>query len=424
MLPGRKGCSVTAAGLVIVLLFTSLTSLPLMAALLIDGKPDTAPRAPGKISSRIVKSNRAVSAGNTPLVVVAIDAGHGGQDPGAIGKNGLREKNLTLNIARQLYTLLKRDPLFKPVLTRHGDYFISVAARSDIARQQGATVLVSIHADAAPNVRAAGVSVWVLSNHRANNEMGNWLERHEKQSELLGGVGQMLASTSADPYLSQAVLDLQFGHSQRVGYEIALNVLSELRRVGTVHKLRPEHASLGVLRSPDIPSLLVETGFISNRSEERLLGTREHQDKLVRAIHKGLHKYFLVYPPQAAPGSNRRAQPPLSVASRLPLTAENSVAKSVVAKSVVAKSAVAKSAVAKSAVPSGILAQPGPVVHAGSMPRKLAAEKSTVVRKYHVKRGDTLSAIASRYGVSITAIQRINKIHSDRVEIGQTLAIP
>ena len=231
--------------------------------------------------------------------------------------------------------------------------------------------------------------------------------------------GQMLASTSADPYLSQAVLDLQFGHSQRVGYEIALNVLSELRRVGTVHKLRPEHASLGVLRSPDIPSLLVETGFISNRSEERLLGTREHQDKLVRAIHKGLHKYFLVYPPQAAPGSNRRAQPPLSVASRLPLTAENSVAKSAVAKSVVAKSAVAKSA-----VPSGILAQPGPVVHAGSMPRKLAAEKSTVVRKYHVKRGDTLSAIASRYGVSITAIQRINKIHSDRVEIGQTLAIP
>ncbi len=207
-------------------------------------------------------------------VIVAIDAGHGGQDPGAIGPSGLKEKNVTIAIARKLRALLNDDPMFKPVLTRDGDYFISVMGRSDVARKQNANLLVSIHADAAPNRNGAtGASVWVLSNRRANSEMANWLEQHEKQSELLGGAGDLLANSQSDPYLSQAVLDLQFGHSQRVGYDVAMNVLQQLQSVGALHKRRPEHASLGVLRSPDIPSLLVETGFISNSGEERLLGS-------------------------------------------------------------------------------------------------------------------------------------------------------
>ncbi|SUG68378.1 N-acetylmuramoyl-l-alanine amidase II [Salmonella enterica subsp. enterica] len=143
--------------------------------------------------------------------------------------------------------------MFKGVLTRDGDYFISVMGRSDVARKQNANFLVSIHADAAPNRDATGASVWVLSNRRANSEMANWLEQHEKQSELLGGAGDVLANSQSDPYLSQAVLDLQFGHSQRVGYDVATNVLSQLDGVGSLHKRRPEHASLGVLRSPGYP---------------------------------------------------------------------------------------------------------------------------------------------------------------------------
>ncbi|WP_247182395.1 N-acetylmuramoyl-L-alanine amidase AmiB [Klebsiella pneumoniae] len=234
-------------------------------------------------------------------VIIAIDAGHGGQDPGAIGPNGTKEKNVTIAIARKLRALLNADPQFKPVLTRDGDYFISVMGRSDVARKQNANFLVSIHADAAPNRDATGASVWVLSNRRANSEMAGWLEQHEKQSELLGGAGDVLANSQADPYLSQAVLDLQFGHSQRVGYDVAINVLSQLQRIGNLHKRRPEHASLGVLRSPDIPSILVETGFISNNGEERLLGSDDYQEQIAEAIYNGLRNYFMQHPLQSAP---------------------------------------------------------------------------------------------------------------------------
>ncbi|MFK3706130.1 N-acetylmuramoyl-L-alanine amidase AmiB [Klebsiella sp. NPDC088457] len=234
-------------------------------------------------------------------VIIAIDAGHGGQDPGAIGQNGTKEKNVTIAIARKLRALLSADPMFRPVMTRDGDYFISVMGRSDVARKQNANFLVSIHADAAPNREATGASVWVLSNRRANSEMAGWLEQHEKQSELLGGAGDVLANSQSDPYLSQAVLDLQFGHSQRVGYDVATNVLSQLQRVGDLHKRRPEHASLGVLRSPDIPSILVETGFISNTGEERLLGSDNYQQQVAEAIYNGLRNYFMQHPLQSAP---------------------------------------------------------------------------------------------------------------------------
>ncbi|MCO5782477.1 N-acetylmuramoyl-L-alanine amidase AmiB [Citrobacter meridianamericanus] len=234
-------------------------------------------------------------------VVIAIDAGHGGQDPGAIGPGGTREKNVTIAVARKLRSLLNDDPMFKGVLTRDGDYFISVMGRSDVARKQNANFLVSIHADAAPNRDATGASVWVLSNRRANSEMAGWLEQHEKQSELLGGAGDVLANSQSDPYLSQAVLDLQFGHSQRVGYDVATSMIGQLERIGSMHKRRPEHASLGVLRSPDIPSVLVETGFISNNSEERLLASDDYQQQLAEAIYKGLRNYFQAHPMQTGP---------------------------------------------------------------------------------------------------------------------------
>ncbi|WP_337231953.1 N-acetylmuramoyl-L-alanine amidase AmiB [Citrobacter portucalensis] len=254
------------------------------------------------------------STSNGDKVVIAIDAGHGGQDPGAIGPGGTREKNVTIAVARKLRSLFNDDPMFKGVLTRDGDYFISVMGRSDVARKQNANFLVSIHADAAPNRDATGASVWVLSNRRANSEMAGWLEQHEKQSELLGGAGDVLANSQSDPYLSQAVLDLQFGHSQRVGYDVATSMIGQLERIGSMHKRRPEHASLGVLRSPDIPSVLVETGFISNNSEERLLASDDYQQQLAEAIYKGLRNYFQAHPmqtgPQGAPAQTASAISP------------------------------------------------------------------------------------------------------------------
>ncbi|EPA7487823.1 N-acetylmuramoyl-L-alanine amidase AmiB [Yersinia enterocolitica] len=420
-------------------------------------------------TSRPIKTS---SASNSSRVVVAIDAGHGGQDPGAIGQNGLKEKNVTIAIARRLEALLNSDPMFKPVLTRNGDYFISVMGRSDVARKQGANVLVSVHADAAPNRSATGASVWVLSNRRANSEMGNWLEQHEKQSELLGGAGDVLANTASDPYLSQAVLDLQFGHSQRVGYDVATKVLNELQRVGDIHKRRPEHASLGVLRSPDIPSLLVETGFISNSTEERLLGSSAYQEKIAQAIYKGLRSYFLAHPLQADPkvenrplietaavdSSSQRSgvSQPEPVVSNISSNAQGgrvSATKPVVAGAVTKnRSQIHK--VQRGETLSGIASQYGVsmavlrqnntlkndvvwmgqrlkipasgVTVAAAAPKAVAKAKPSKSQpvKHQVKRGDTLSAIAARYGVSMSEIERANKIKSGNVQLGQTLTIP
>lgn len=389
----------------------------------------------------------AVSSGNEVVIpgqrtrsvneamIVAIDAGHGGQDPGAIGARGLKEKNVTIAIARKLKALLNADPMFKGVMTRDGDYFISVMGRSDVARKQNANLLVSIHADAAPNRSASGASVWVLSNRRANSEMAGWLEQHEKQSELLGGAGDLLANSQADPYLSQAVLDLQFGHSQRVGYDVAVKVIAQLQRVGSLHKRRPEHASLGVLRSPDIPSLLVETGFISNPSEERLLGSSAYQQKIAESIYKGLRNYFLAHPLQVIPKEENR---PLQSATAVDVQANPAPADTQYS------GAVKRHVVQRGETLSGIAAHYGvnmamlrsmntlkrDVVWVGQR-LKVPADASSQQdssrsrpTRHKVVRGDSLTAIAVHYGVSPKAIMQANSMKSQNVMLGQMLIIP
>lgn len=225
-------------------------------------------------------------------LVIAIDAGHGGKDPGAIGKNlGLQEKVVTLAVARELKSLLDADPNFKAVMTRNGDYFIQLPNRTEIARKAKANYLISIHADSSPSSdNLKGSSVWVLSNQRASDELGKWLEDREKQSELLGGAGSVLSNAN-ERYLNQTVLDLQFSHSQRAGYELGKSVLSKLANVSPLAKKNPQHASLSVLRSPDIPSILVETGFLSNPTEEQRLATSAYRKQVARAIYQGLVAY-------------------------------------------------------------------------------------------------------------------------------------
>lgn len=388
-------------------------------------------------------------------IVVAIDAGHGGQDPGAIGGNGLREKNVTLAIAKRLQNLMDADPIFQPVLTRTGDYFISVMGRSDVARKQQANLLISIHADAAPNRSATGSSVWVLSNRRANSEMAGWLEQHEKQSELLGGAGDVLANSGDDKYLSQAVLDLQFGHSQRVGYDVAVQVIRQMQSIGNLHKRRPEHASLGVLRSPDIPSLLVETGFISNAGEERLLGSAAYQEKIAQAIYKGVRNYFVTHPLQNGPKVENRPQRLVSAGSSNPVTEpQRVVSNNRTSNSSASAGATQIHVVKRGETLLGIANRYGTTmtklmqqnslkkegvwvgqklkVPAGSNVAATAAStaksktaSSKPKRVTHtVKRGDTLTKIAASYGVSMSKIQQVNKMKSGEVQIGQTLVIP
>ncbi|MFU9137019.1 N-acetylmuramoyl-L-alanine amidase AmiB [Erwinia tasmaniensis] len=385
-------------------------------------------------SNNVLRPGASTTATND-AVIVAIDAGHGGQDPGAIGAGGLKEKNVTIAIARKLKVLLNEDRMFKGVMTRDGDYFISVMGRSDVARKQNANVLVSIHADAAPNRSASGASVWVLSNRRANSEMAGWLEQHEKQSELLGGAGDLLANSQADPYLSQAVLDLQFGHSQRVGYDVAVKVIAQLQRVGSLHKRRPEHASLGVLRSPDIPSLLVETGFISNPSEERLLGSSAYQQKIAESIYKGLRNYFLAHPLQSVPKEENRPLQSAAAVNVQPIPAPvNTQYSGPTQRHVVKRGETLSGIAAQYGVSMATLRTLNTLkrdvvwvgqrlkVPAGSQLTRAARPKR--VMRHKVVRGDSLTAIAARYGVSPGTIMQANKMKSQNVMLGQTLTIP
>ncbi|WP_157990474.1 N-acetylmuramoyl-L-alanine amidase [Candidatus Erwinia haradaeae] len=231
-------------------------------------------------------------------IIVAIDAGHGGQDPGAVSKHGLKEKNITLIIARQLQVWLNSDPMFHGVMIRNGDHFISVAERSLIAYKKKANILISIHVDSAHNCRAYGASAWVLSNRRASRELVNRLRKKDGQLNAFRTKKNSLPEGSdTDRYVRQALLDLQFIYAQRVGYEIATKVLCQLRHVSALHKSKPAYASFGVLRSPYIPSLLIEIGFISNTRDERLLATYFYQKKISKSLYQGLHNYFLLHSP-------------------------------------------------------------------------------------------------------------------------------
>lgn len=230
-------------------------------------------------------------------VIVAIDAGHGGDDPGSIGPSGTYEKKVVLQIAKKVEAKINATPGMKAVMTRSGDYFVNLNKRSEIARNSKADLLISIHADAFTSPQPQGASVWVLSMRRANSEIGRWLEQKEKHSELLGGAGEIIQNTDNEQYLAMTLLDMSMDRSMAISHNIAGDVLSNLGRVTKLHKHQPEAASFAVLKSPDIPSILVETGFISNHKEERLLTQREHQNNIANAVHRGVVRYFENNPP-------------------------------------------------------------------------------------------------------------------------------
>lgn len=230
-------------------------------------------------------------------IVIAIDAGHGGEDPGSIGPSGFYEKNITLPVATQLARLINAQPGMKAKMVRTNDYYIHVNKRTEIARGQQADLLVSIHADAFTSPQPRGASVWVLSMRRATTEVGRMLEQTERHSELLGGVAEIIKDSVNERYLAQTVLDLSMNHSMITAHQVASEVLLELDRIAFLHKKEPQAASLGVLKAPDIPSILVEIGFISNPQEEKLLKSASHQSKLAQSLFTALKRHFEKSPP-------------------------------------------------------------------------------------------------------------------------------
>jgi N-acetylmuramoyl-L-alanine amidase len=229
-------------------------------------------------------------------LVIAIDAGHGGEDPGAIGKAGTREKNVTLAVARKLAEQINAEPGMRAVLTRTGDYFVPFRERIRRARVQQADLFVSVHADAFMDRSVRGSSVYVLSTRRASSEAARWLAERENAADLIGGVSLHDKSN----VLQSVLLDLSQNAAISASREAAARVLAELDHVGQLKKSDVQHASLIVLTSPDVPSMLVETAFISNPDEERKLRDPSHQERLAKAIHAGVRRYFYDNPP---PGS-------------------------------------------------------------------------------------------------------------------------
>lgn len=231
------------------------------------------------------------------MATIVIDPGHGGEDPGARGRHGSREKEITLTIAKRLKALVDAEPDMRAVLTRDGDFYVPLQVRVDKARRVKADLFVSVHADAFIRPNARGSSVFALSERRATSEAARWLAKKENEADLVGGVNIDVK----DKYLAQTLLDLSqtatIDHSLRLGNA----VLGELGQVNTLHKARVEQASFAVLKSPDVPSILVETAFISNPDEEKRLNDEDYQAQLAIAILAGIKRYLARHPPRPSP---------------------------------------------------------------------------------------------------------------------------
>ncbi len=225
-------------------------------------------------------------------IIVAIDAGHGGVDPGALGRSGTREKDVVLEIAKELEALVQREPGMRPVLIRSGDYFLTLRQRITKARDQKADIFISIHADAFNDPRARGASVYTLSDRGATTEAAKLLADRENASDLFGEV----TLSDKDDMLASVLLDLSQTATIEASVDVAERVLGGLKKVGKVHKRHVEQAGFTVLKSPDIPSILVETAFISNPSEEQNLRSKNHQQKLAVAMLDGVRSYFTANP--------------------------------------------------------------------------------------------------------------------------------
>jgi N-acetylmuramoyl-L-alanine amidase len=363
-----------------------------------DPKPIEAPKYSPSRSSRVATEQAAALLNGQRAVVVAIDAGHGGKDPGSHGPGGTLEKDVTLAVARDLAAEINRQPGMKAVLTRDSDFFIPLAERYRIARENNADLFVSIHADAFTSDDAKGSSVWVLSPRGKTSMAARWLADRENRADLIGGI----TLDDKDDGLAKVLLDLQQGWAMQASDMVAGNVLKALGMLGPTHRGYVERANFVVLRSPDVPSILVETAFISNPAEERRLRDPEHQKQLAEAVMGGLKNYFESTPP---PGTWFAAQAARRNGVELASSKPASVDKGPVTK----PASTRRITFASNAT---LVGNPTPPADAG-------------VRDLHrVGPGESLRSIARQYGISVGALKTANQLNTDTVHAGTMLAIP
>lgn len=309
--------------------------------------------------SRLEKASKPTvtqESGGKRDVIVVIDAGHGGEDPGAIGPRGTREKDVVLKMAKNLAALINKKPGYTAKLTRTGDYYIGLRSRTLLARKYNADLFVSMHADAFRTPQPKGASVFALSQRGATSETARWLAQSENRSDLTGGV----SLDGRDDMLAGVLLDLSMTASINASLGVGSSVLGKLGSVAKLHKSGVEQAAFVVLKSPDIPSILVEAGFISNPTEEKNLSTEWYRSRLTSAIMKGIDDYFRKTPP-----------------------------------------------------PGTLLAW-----------EKQQRQGSGSVSHYRIQRGDTLSGVARRNQTTVSKLMQFNGLRDDRVMVGQTIRIP
>jgi N-acetylmuramoyl-L-alanine amidase len=229
------------------------------------------------------------------LIIVALDPGHGGEDPGAIGPAGTREKDVVLSIARRLRDRINAQPNMRAMMTRDADFFVPLRQRVEKARRVQADLFISIHADAFTNPKARGASVYALSERGATSEAARWIANKENAADIVGGVNVK----HNDSQVMRALMDMSTTAQINDSMKLGSAVLGHIGKVGRLHKPRVEQAGFAVLRAPDIPSILVETAFISHREEEQKLRTAAYQDQLADALMNGIRRYFEKNPPLA-----------------------------------------------------------------------------------------------------------------------------
>ena len=309
--------------------------------------------------TKTIESKINVDLGGKRTILIAVDAGHGGEDTGALGPNNMREKDVTLAIAKELVEVINAQPGFSAHLTRSSDFFIPLQKRRNIARDMKADLFVSIHADAFTNSSAKGASVFALSRRGATSETARFLAQRENESDLFGGVGGV-SLDDKDVVLAGVLVDLSMTATVNSSLQVGDSVLNSIATIAPLHARHVEQAGFMVLKSPDVPSILVETGFISNNEESRQLASPAYRAQMAQAVFKGLHQYFLQNPP--------------------------------------AGTYVA-------AVQFGDKSEPVP-------------------RRHKVARGETLTLIASHYNVSLNQLLEYNDLSTRTIKVGQTIKIP
>tara|TARA_R100001143_G_C3355831_1_gene132269 strand:- start:363 stop:1871 length:1509 start_codon:yes stop_codon:yes gene_type:complete len=365
-------------------------------------------------SERIVTASAADVDNNKRDIVVAISAGHGGEDPGAIGVGGIQEKQIVLAISREIERILNQMPGYRPVMIRNDDYYVDLRGRTTIAHQHNADFFIAIHADAFSSSRARGATVYALSQRGATSEQARRLAEKENGADLIGGVGSVSLSDK-DEVLASVLLDLSMTASIASSLEAGDKIIASLSSVAHMRRTNVEQAAFMVLKQADIPSLLIESGYVTNASDARNLSSPAYQQQFAAAVVRGITSYFYETPPRGTLVAWHKINgggPASYVVSRGDNLSDIAERFNVSLASLKAANNIS-----------------GSVIHVGQeliIPNGLTAPvlAQLTFREHVVSRGESLSQIAEDYAIPLQRIRDSNQLRNDVIRIGQVLRIP